>query len=883
MSWRRRVVMRLRALLNRSRFERDLDDEMRLHLDLRSQRLQAAGMPAADAARAARRRFGDLLRVREDSVDAWGWRWVDHLQQDLRFGVRTLLRHPAFALVSIGTLGLASGATTAIFTVVNGVVLRPLPFPEPQQLVQIYGRAWREDRGGEPDPLTGPLGSREIEEFRKARSLVGLAGYEVTTTLLYGPSGPERLNAVAVDPGLFAVLGVDAIAGRVLRDDDPPDVAVISEHLWDRRFARDPNLPGQAVTLDGRPFTILGVLSRGFQFPYRAGALLPGAQSYSRTDVWKPLGPLRVGSTGSLRRGRVSVVGRIESGGTLRSASAELAVIARRVEEEYRREPRAANVRVDVRLEPLQDAVTAPVRRPLWLLFAAVCLVLAAACANVANLLLARMSMRTREVVTRAALGAGPSRLVRQFLAESLLLACAGGAVGALLARWGRDLLLQTGAAARLPRAHEVMLDWQTFVFLFLSCTAVAVLFGLGPALLAARMDVQGALKEGHGTTIGRRYRAARDILVIVEVALAFVLAVGAAAVVLEMNRLQRVDTGMTAADVLTLHLTPRTRAEDYYAIEQRVAALPGVRAAGFTQLLPLQNWGWEADFGVKGRPPDAARPRAELRYVTPGYFRALGIPLLQGRLLTNGDTAESTPVVLVNHALARRYFPDGDAVGAEMDRGTIVGVVGDVRQVSLNKPAVPEIYYAAAQNITMTTDLGMTLVVGTTGDPARYVESVRAAVRGVNPTLAAFNVHAMSDVVDDSLWQLNLYRVLIGLFAALALVLAVIGLYGVIAYTAAARTREFAVRLALGCGRPALARLVLLRGLALAAAGIAAGAFAAGTLTSSLGALSIDEAPGAPLFAATGVLVLGVTALACAIPALRVGAINPIDALRHE
>lgn len=878
-----RMAARFRALLKRSRVERDLQDEMQLHLDLRSRRLQADGLPADEADSAARRRFGNLLRLREEGVDAWGWRWLDHLGQDLRFGARTLLRNPAFALVAIATLALATGATTAIFAVVNAVVLRPLPFEAPDRLVQVYGRMWAEDRGGEPDPVRGPVGARELEAFQTSESFEDLAGYEVTTRLLHGPTGPERLNAVAVDPVLFDVLRADAIAGRVPRQDDGTDVAVISEALWDRRFGRAAQLPGSSVTLDGRPFTIVGVMPRDFQFPYRAGSLLPGAQAYSRTDVWIPLPLPRSSSTGARRQGRLSVVGRLRPGVTLQRASAELAVIAHRVEEEHRKDPGAANVRVGVRLEPLQTAVTAPVRQPLWLLFVAVCLVLAAACANVANLLLARMSTRTREVVTRAALGAGPSRLVRQFLAESLLLAGAGGAAGVLLARWGRDLLLQTGAASRIPRAHEVALDWQTFAFLLGACVIVAVLFGLGPALLSARMDVQGALKDGRGATLGPRYRVVRDVLVIVEVALAFVLAAGAAAVVREMDRLHRIDTGMSPDGVLTLHLTPQARPADYYAIEDRVAGLPGVRGAGFIQLLPLQTWGWQADFSVRGWPPDPSRPRAELRYVTPGYFRALGIPLLRGRLLSDGDTADAPRAILVNDALVRRYLRGHDPVGLETDRGRIVGVVGDVRQTALNQPAVPEIYYPAAQNMAMTRDQGMSLVVSTAGDPASYTQAVRAAVREVNPSLAVFNVNTMREVVEDSLWQLNLYRTLIGLFAALGLVLAVIGLYGVIAYMAAARTREFAVRLALGCRPAALTRLVMLRGIGLSAAGIAAGWIAAHALASTLGVLSIDQPPGVVLFTAVAIVVLGVSLLASTLPALRAGTINPVDALRHE
>ncbi len=492
------------------------------------------------------------------------------------------------------------------------------------------------------------------------------------------------------------------------------------------------------------------------------------------------------------------------------------------------------------------------------------------------------MSVRSREVVTRAALGAGPARLARQFLAESLVLSLAGGAIGAAIAWWGTRLLMSM-AAARIPRAHEVSLDWTAFAFLLTACVATAVVFGLAPALAAARMNVHDVTKEAGRTTMGRGYRTVRDGLVVLEVALAFLLAVGAALVFREMMRLERVDTGMTTENVLTLHLTPRASAADYYAIEERVRQLPGVRAAGVTQLIPLQNWGWDADFTIKARDPERARGRAELRYVSPGYFDALGIPLIRGRWLTASDTADSTKVILVNDALARRHFDTADPVGQETDRGIIVGVVGSVRQVGLDRPSGPEIYYPAAQNVTMATDIGMSLLVRTDGAPEVHTDALRAAVREVNPNLAIFNVKTMERVVKDALWQLNLYRWLIGLFAALAIVLAVIGLYGVIWYTATARTREFAIRLALGSAQAALARLVLTRGLLLTGIGLCAGVSGTMLLGSSLRALKVSDGADAPVLIATSAVVLTVALAACAIPALRASRVDPAAALRHE
>ncbi len=859
-------LRRLWYLLNRRRFDEGLRREMESH---RQMMVDPRG-------------FGNLLRLREESADVWGWTWIDDVVRDVRFAARTLRRTPGFTIVAVSSLALATGATTAIFSIVNSVLLKPLPFEAPDRLVQVYGRAWREDRGGLADPLNGPVAPAELEEYaRQSRSFDGFAGYALTTRHLEGPSGPERLTAVQADLGFFTLLGVDAIVGRTFRLDDPQEVAVISARLWLSRFDGDPSLPGRTVTLDGRTFTVLGVVPESFQFPFRAGSLLPGALPETRTDLWIPLEPLRTPSSAQLRRGRFSVVGRLKPDVEIATADAELSTIARRVEEQYR----GTDVRVGVRLVPLTDVVLGRVSRSLWLLFAAVGLVLATACANVATLLLARMSVRTREVVTRAALGASPRRLVRQFLAESLLVSLAGGLFGVAIARWGTDLLVALGST-QIPRAHEIALDWRAFLFLLAVCLVTAVLFGLAPALAAGRVDVQAVTKDSGGhATLGGTYGRLRDALVIVEVALAFVLALGAGMVVREVIRLRNVDTGMVTSRVLTLHVTPRATPADYYAIEARVARLPGVAGAGFTQLVPLQNWGWEADFSVRGRPREDSSERlvAGLRYVTPGYFRALGIPIRKGRSFNEGDTAETPRVILVNEALARRYLRDMDPVGVELDRGTIVGVVGDVRHAGLDRPAEPEIYYPAAQNVTMAPDIGMSLIVHSWGRPEAQANAVRSSVRAINPNLAIFNVKTMEEVLGDSLWELNLYLWLIGLFAALALVLAAIGLYGVVSFGVTSRMREFAVRLALGASPGDVARLVFARGARLAGAGLSGGALGALALAPFVQKLPIGGSAGPTIFMLISAALLAIAVLACLTPAIRVARVNPATALRHD
>ena len=865
-------------LTQRSHVDRGLAEEMRLHMDLRRHQLRAAGLSDDQASAAARRRFGNPVQLREESIDVWGWRWLEQLAQDLRFAVRTLRKSPGFTATVVLTLTLATGATTSIFSVVNGVLLRPLPFADPDRLVQIYGRTFASDVGlPEPDPVTGPVGTIELAQYAaQSTTFAGFAAYDLGTRHLDGPDGAERLTAISADRTFFSLLGVEPVAGRTFRIDDPLDVVVISGRLWQRRFNRDPALVGRRVTLDDRPSTVIGVMPDSFQFPYNAASLLDGALPESRTDVWVPAPPL-LPLPNNVPRRRARVTARLKPGVSLDAASAELRVIAQRVEADLY----AGNgLRVGVRVRPLVEEVIDPMRRSLWILLGAVSLALAAACANVANLVLARMTVRAGEVATRSALGAATSRLVRQFVAEGLTLSLAGGLGGVVLAIWGTRLLVTLGAA-KIPRGHEVTLDWRVFTLLFVACLAMAAVFGVVGAYAASRAGRQLAKESGHAT-MGRTYGRIRDGLVVAEVSLAFVLATGAAVVAREAIRLRSVPPGIVTNNVLTLHLTPRTGAEDYYAIERRVAALPGVRGAGLTQLVPLQNWGWNADFRVRGR-VTSGRAIAGLRYVTPGFFRAMGIRIVRGREFTDHDDEAAPRVIVVNEALVRRYLANEDPIGVVLDRGTIVGVIGDVRQAGLDRPAEPEIFYPAAQNVTMASDIGMSLVARTAGPPEALVGQIRTAVREVNPRLAIFNVKSMDDVLADSLWELRLYTWLITLFATLALVLAAIGLFGVMSYTVTSRVREFAVRLALGSDPARLGRLVLRRGTVLAMIGLIVGAVVTEQLLMLFGSLPVGGRPDAVIYFSVAALLLTLALVACLVPAIRVGSVNPVTALRQE
>ena len=785
--------------------------------------------------------------------------------QDMRFGLRMFRKTPGITAFAVLSLALATGATAAIFSVVNAVLLRPLPFADPGRLVQIAETSMVRD---------------DLEALRaQSQAFESFSEYSTGTQNLQGRSSVERVTTIVADRDLFDVLGARTLAGRTFRDDDQ-FVAVLSEPLWRAGFAGDPDVIGQQVTLDDRSFTVVGVMPRAFQFPYGAASVLRGAMAEGRVDVW-------VAEHRPLRTRLSRLVARLKPGATADAGTAEIAAV-----EALRRSQDPGAQRMErARVVPYSDSVLEPARRSLWMLFGAVALVLIAACVNVANLLLARTASRMQELATRAALGASRARLARQLMIESLLLALAGGLAGIVVARWTSRLLVAFGAQ-RVPRMDEVVFDWTVFAFLLIVCAVTALFFGVAPALAAGRVDVGIVAKEAGRATTGRRYGRVRDALVVAEVALAFVLASGAALVVGEMERLRESDNGMAIEKVVTFHLgQPMTQGIElqYYDIASRVTQIPGVQAAGFTQVLPLQNWGWlswSSDFLIRGASPRREAPfQIELRYVTPGYFRALGIPVRAGRSIEASDTMQSPRVIMINATLARMSFGTADPVGVEMNRGRIIGVVGDVRQVQLDRPTVPEIYFPMAQNWSQVADLGMTLVVRTAGSPAGVVDAVRARVLDVNPRMAIFNVRTMEQVVSDSLWNLNLYRWLMGWFAALTLLLSAVGLYGVVSHSVSSRRREWAVRLALGSAPADVARIVIVRGISLAAIGVSAGialnVVAVRSLEAAFPALAANA--GNRTLAIVAVPILTIALAASWLPSMRAARIAPAAALRAE
>ncbi len=787
--------------------------------------------------------------------------------------MRTARNNPGFVVAATCTLALAIGANAAIFSIVSGVLLRPLPFSHPEDLVQLNHVY---PRGG-----PGAVFYLDLEEFRKqSTTFEQMIAYGNTSKILLDGPDPERIQTVWAERGLFQMLGVMPMLGRTFREDDPPNVAVLGAGLWKRRFGADPSCIGRKITLDTEPYTVIGVMPEGFQFPYRG----------SSTELWVPW----TMSPGLSRNRRVDhVVARIRSGVTLDTARMELTTIASRLEAQYPDTNKGRRILIT----PLSEIVTGRVRAALLSLLGAVGMVLLIACANVTNLLLARGARRTHEIAVRAALGAGRGRLLQQLLTESIFLSLIGGLGGLLIATAGTRAVLKV-AAAQIPRSGEIGLDWRVFCFLVAASVGAGIAFGILPALTMSRGSPQAALQHaGRGGSpasgfSGGSGRWLRDGLVVAEIALSFVLLVSAGLLLRAFLRLQDTPVGLVADNVLTMRMSiilrdysaPGSYGRYVHELESRLREVPGVRSAGFIQFLPLQNWGWSGYFSIDGHlHAESQAPQSELRYVSPGYFQTLGIPLRRGRLFTDHDTPDSPRVILINEALARKYFPNEEPVGQRTDRGVIVGVVGDVRTSRLDRPPTPEIYYSFAQNTAATSDAGVSLVVRMQSRPEALVSAVREAIRQVNPHQAVFGITTMERVIADSLADMNLYLWLTGVFAGIAVLLAVSGVYGVISYVVAARTHEFGIRLALGAGSAQILRLVLGHGSGLIACGLVvgvAGTQASARVLSALGGVtSTDPAT----LAVVGVVLAGVALAACFIPARRAMRVDPNVALKYE
>jgi putative ABC transport system permease protein len=805
---------------------------------------------------------------------------MDHLRQDIQYAIRRLFKAPGFTLVAVITLALGIGANTAIFSVVNGVLLKPLPYPEADRLVGVYHVT-----EGHRAVMSGP---NFTDISRMATSFENAAAIQTTRMILTGEGEPTRLPVAQVSASLFNVLRVHPALGRAFNaDENTPGktkVVMLSHGLWAQRFGSDPNVIGRQITLDGVSREVVGVMPRGFAYPRDRQAWLP--IDYDEAFVTKQRGAWFL-----------DVVARTKPGVTPEQAAAEVETLGRNLAKQYP----DANAEIGMTTYPLLEAMVGDIRRGVIILLGAVGFVLLIACTNVANLLLARAAARGSEMAVRTALGARRGRLVAQLLTESVLLSLCGAAVGLLLAVWGVELLTSLKPAG-IPRLDNVRIDGTVILFTVVVALITGVIFGLVPAFTVTR-GLSGSLKEsGRGAVTTRGGTRIRGVLVVAELALAVMLLAGAGLLMRSFMKLQAVDPGFKPEQALTFELTlPDARYEEdapriafYDRLLPRLRSLPGVRGASAVMGLPLSGLDFIISFAVAGRPPvpPALQPAMQVRVATPDYFTTVGIPLKRGRGFNEDDKAGTPRVVVITESAARQFFPGEDPIGKTITLGwgrgpgkrkaggDVVGIVGDVRDAGLNEPNPPQIYLPMRQWPVSF----MTVVLKTDVPPASLADAVRAGVYAVDANLPVSNVSTLDAIVAKSISQQRFYMLLLTIFASVALALAAIGIFGVLSYAVSQRTREIGIRMALGAPGRTLVSLIVGQAMILVLFGVAAGTIAALVVSQTMTKMLFGVTPTDPVtFAAVAVLLVGVALLASYLPARRATRVDPIDALRAE
>ncbi len=888
-------IFRARALFRRTAVESELDAELQAHLDRQIEKHMAAGAARDAAERLARIELGGVEQVKEECRDARGVWLVEAVLQDARFAVRLLRKDAGFSAIAILTMALGIGASTTVFSVVNAILLKPLPYPAAEEIVL----PWRLPPHGVNLGFEElPWGRSEFLTFaRQTKAFAALGAFLGDSFNLTGTGEPVRLEGVRASAGLFPSLGVVPVIGRAFTAEEDragrEHEVVLGHRLWVERFGADPAVVSRTVNLNGAAYTVVGVMPPGFAFP--RAAEMPGSFTLPReAQLWVPLalppGPTRRGEPSEL-----AVVGRLQHGVPIDAAQAELDLFALHMDQQF---PRAKGWFTS-RIATLRMQVAGETRRPLLLMLAAVGIVLLIACSNVANLLLTRSIARARELTLRAALGASNERLVGQLVTESVLLSIAGGAAGVFVALAGIRFARLFGPA-NVPRLADVTLDVPVLAFALGAATITGLAFGLVPAFTAVRGTDGQALKEGSlRSTAGTRSARVRNGLLVAEVALALVLVIASGLLARTFVHLLHVDAGFDPEHVVTFEMTlPSSRYADldrivalYRGALERLRTLPGVEAAGIGETVPMGGAGESTGVRIAGRAVtrDQEQPFANYTIASPGYFGAVGTPLLRGRDFDEADVAESMPVAIVNRAMAEKFWPGQDAVGkavglpiASFDM-TIVGVVANVKHRSVREDATPEMYVPYTQKPwpSMST---MHVAVRARGEPAALVSSVRGAVRAIDPDLPLAKVETLSSIVDDAMAQPRFSMLLVSAFGALALALACVGLYGAVSYSVIDRTAEIGIRLALGAERRRIVAMVLQQAMRVTGAGIAVGLVVAFVMLRAMaGFLYGIESTDAPTFGIVALILFAVALLACCIPARRATRVDPIIAMRAE
>jgi len=881
-----RTLALCRNLFRRTAVEQELSAELAQAFEFLVQTKIRDGTSRSEARRLAAIELGGVEQLKEEIREVRAGYNLEALFRDARFGLRMLLKTPGFTVVAVATLGLSIGANTAIFSLVNGVLLRPLPFPDAERIIYIEGK----------NPAAGISESNvsylDFTDWSQQTDLFASTAAYWTGEAHLGADGgePERVPRAGVTTGFFSVLGVQPALGRTFVPEDdkgwPQTVAIISHGLWKRRFGSDPAIVGKQVQMSSMPLTIIGVTPPGFEYP-------------EQTQIWVPSA---VNLSLEPRDNRVwSAIARLNPGVDLKQAQTRLSAINARLDKQFHE----TNKGWDVVLSTLQERLVREVKPSLLALLGAVGFVLLIACANVANLLLARSAARQKEIAIRAAMGASRTRVLRQMLTESILLSAIGGVAGLLLGIWLTDVLmsmLPEGA----PRLEQVGIDYRVLTFALGVSALTGILFGIVPALQASKLNVTSALKEGGRSGEGHRRTSARSLLLIGEVALSLMLLAGAGLLIKSFLRLQEVRPGFNAHNVLTAHLSlqgpnykPQQYVEFFRQLIERLEAEPGVQAVGGSVNLPLNPTGYAIGRGFipEGRPLTVEESKeAMFSTVTGDYFRALQIPLLSGRFFEPRDNADGPKVVIINETTAKRVFGSpAAAIGKRLSvwaafRGQkrdeqfmreIVGVVGDTKTDSLTGQGDMQIYVPHAQDSQWNF---MGLVIRTAGDPAAFARTLRREVQALDKDQPIYNVHTYDDVVMNSLGTRRVSMQLFTVFACAALLLAAVGIYGVMAYSVTQRTQEIGIRMALGAQKSDVLRLVIGQGMTLALIGVIAGLAGAFALTRVIANLLFDVGASDPLtFIAISLLLIFVSLIACYLPARRAARLNPTVALTEN